>query len=235
VPRLAVLMRDSNAESLGELDLALRRYGTTLEKQVRYYGEYKLGRSSIGKHINFKPEITHQEMLDYYRERSADYAVPAKARYEIMTVKFETFPTRADAFNAIAAMGNEVYFGAPFKAVAQRSSQEPNAATGGYYNWTSQGSLASKPIDEALFTLETGKLSQIIEDSRGYHIIRVIERTPAGQVPFLEAQKKIKESITSRKREADYKKFVQQLGKGTQVWTIYDEAIARQPNGTELR
>ena len=237
VPRLALLMKESNAESLGELDLALRRYGSTLEKQVRYYGEYKLGRSTVGKHINFNPEITHQEMLDYYREHAADYAVPAKVRFEILTAKFSNYPTPADAENALAAMGNEVFFGTPFAVVAKRSSQDPNAAAGGYYDWITQGSLASQPLNEALFTLEVGKLSQIIKDDRGCHILRVIERTPAGQVPFLDAQKKIKEAIKIQKREADYKKFVQQLGTGTKVWTIYDdaEATARQPSATQPR
>jgi peptidyl-prolyl cis-trans isomerase C len=237
VPRLAVLMRDSQAESLAELDAALRRYGSTLQKEVRYYGEYKLGRSTVGKHINFKPEVTHQEMLDYYREHAADYAVPAKARFEILTARYSNFPTAAQAEQAVGAMGNEVFFGTAFAAVAKRSSQEPNAQAGGYYDWTSQGSLASKPIDEALFTLEVGKLSQIIKDDRGCHIIRVIERSPAGQISFLEAQTKIKEAISMQKREADYKKFVQQLGTGTKVWSIYEDemATARQPNGAEPR
>jgi hypothetical protein len=237
VPRLALLMRDSQAESLAELDAALRRFGSTLDKEVRYYGEYKLGRSTVGKHINFNPEITHQEMLDYYREHAADYAVPAKARFEILTARYSNYPTVADAVNAVGAMGNEVYFGVPFAAVAKRSSQEPNAQAGGYYDWTSQGSLASKPIDEALFSIDVGKLSQVIHDDRGCHIVRVIERSPAGQISFLEAQTKIKEAIKIQKREADYKKFVQQLGSGTKVWTVYDDATvtARQPTGSQPR
>jgi hypothetical protein len=67
--------------------------------------------------------------------------------------------------------------------------------------------------------------------------VRVLERTEAGQVPFQEAQPKIKEAITLQKREADYKKFVESLRTNTQVWTIYDDetAIARQPPATELR
>ncbi|HEX5106563.1 MAG TPA: peptidyl-prolyl cis-trans isomerase [Pirellulaceae bacterium] len=229
VTRLALLMRDNQVETLGELDLLLRRFGSTLEKQVRYYGEYKLGRTGIATHINFNPEVTHQEMLDYYYEHAADYAVPAKARFEILTAKSANFPNRGAAYSAIAAMGNEVFFGAPFKAVAQKSSQEPNAKQGGYYDWTSQGSLASEPINQALFTLEVGKLSQIIEDDQGYHIVRVIERTPAGQVSFLDAQKEIKKAIELRKRDGDYKKIVEKLSHGTQVWSIYDSSTATAP------
>jgi parvulin-like peptidyl-prolyl isomerase len=237
IVRLALLMKDNNAESLSELSALLQRYGSTLDEQIRQYGEHTLGKQMVFKNINTKPEVTHQEMLDYYEEHAADYAVPAKVKFEILTIKFASFPSKGEAYNAIAAMGNEVYFGAPFNAVARKSSQEPNADKGGFYDWTNQGSLASTAIDQALFTLEPGKLSQIIEDDRGFHIVRVIERSDAGSVSFLEAQKAIKEDIIARKRDADYKEFLTSLSKGTKVWTIYDDqnATARQPSAATQR
>ena len=192
----------------------------------------------VGKHINFKPEVTHQEMLDYYREHAADYAVPAKARFEILTVKFASFRDRREAGNAIAQMGNAVYLR---HALRRRGPQAFAGAqcrrTAAITTGPARAAWPAKPIDQAIFTLEVGKLSQIIEDERGYHIVRVIERHAAGQVSFLEAQAKIKEAITVQKREADYKKFVQQLGTGTKVWTIYDDAAAtaRQPSATQPR
>jgi len=237
VVRLALMMKENNAESLSELSAILARSGSSLDEQIRQYGEHKLGKQMIFSSIKQKYEVTHQEMLQYYEEHVAEYAVTAKARFEILSVKFANFPGKTEAFNAIATMGNEVYFGAPFSAVARKGSQDVNADKGGAYDWTSQGSLASAAIDQALFTLEPGKLSQIIEDDRGYHILRVIERKDAGQVSFLEAQQKIKDDITAKKREADYKKFLASLGERTKVWTIYDDmnATASQPNGAAQR
>jgi parvulin-like peptidyl-prolyl isomerase len=239
VPRLAVLMRDNQLETLNELDAILRQYGSSLDKQLRFYGEDRLGRETVRKQIFTNEEVSHQEMLDYYAQNAADFAVTAKARFEILTVKFANFaPTddgKRQAFNLLAQMGNEVYFGAPFATIARKHSQEPNAEKGGFYDWTSQGSLASKPIDQAIFTLEPNKLSQIIEDDRGYHIVRVLERTEAGQVPFLEAQVKIKEAIIAQRREADTKRVLDELRTKTHIWTIYDEApeLARQPGAVQ--
>jgi hypothetical protein len=230
LPRMAVLMRDNQCETLGELDAVLRRYGSSLDKQIRLYGENKAGRSTIQKYVNIKPEVTHQEMLDYYRENAAEFAVPAKARFEILTVKFANFRTKQEAWDMLGQMGNAVFFNTPFATVARNHSQEPNAEKGGYYDWTTQGSLASKPIDAAVFSLEPGKLSERIEDERGFHIIRVIERTPAGQVSFLEAQPGIKKALIAQKLDADYKEYVEMLRTSTRVWTIYDEtAIADRP------
>lgn len=222
--RLAALMNEQSLETTAELDAALRRQGSSLKKEINAYIEYHVGRQVIPKNIDFRPEVTHQEMLDYYREHAADFAVAAKARFEILTVYYKNFPTPQDAERALAEMGNAVYLGgASFGAVAQKSSQEPAASEGGQYDWTTKGSLASAVIDEAIFTLPVGKLSQILRDERGCHIVRVHERLPAGQISFTVAQAKIKEAIVSQKREKQYREYIEGLRSSTPVWTIYDD------------
>ena len=222
IPRLAVQMKDNNLLSFADLDAHLRKSGSSLEKQRRAWGEYHIGRVGIGQKVNFNPEVSHQEMIDYYREHADEFGVKAKAKFEILTVRFDRFPSKEAAWQSIAAMGNEVFFGAPFSAVAKKGSQEPNAGQGGQYDWTNRGSLASEVIDQAIFSLEVGKLSQILEDERGFHIIRVLDRTDAGQVPFVEAQKKIKEAIIAAKKEKQFKDYTTGLKTKTPVWTIYD-------------
>jgi parvulin-like peptidyl-prolyl isomerase len=220
--RLALLMNEQQLETPAELDAALRQQGTSLERQIAFFTEYHLGQETIRKQINFKPEVSHQEMLDFYRQHADKFTVPAKARFEILTVYYQNFPSRQAAEQALAEMGNAVYLGgASFAAVAQKSSQEPGAAKGGQYDWTTKGSLASEVIDQAIFTLPPGKLSQILYDERGCHIVRVRERSEAGQIPFTDAQKKIKEAIVAE-REAQYKS-TSSLRNGTPVWTVFDD------------
>jgi hypothetical protein len=62
-------------------------------------------------------------------------------------------------------------------------------------------------LNQAIFSQPVGKLSERLEDQRGFHIVRVIEREDAGQVPFVDAQVDIKESIRKqkiRKQITDY-------------------------------
>lgn len=224
VGRLAIIMKQERIESLGELDQILRRYGSTLERQRRASMEHKVGQMMIFRNIKQNVEITHEQMLEYYREHATDYAIPAKAKWEQLTVKFDKFPSREAAFQAIAGMGNEVYLGgAQLAAVAKAKSQEPNAEQGGLHDWTSKGSLASKVLDDAIFSLPLNKLSQILEDERGYHILRVLDRRDASSVPFVEAQIEIKDKIKNLRRQQDIKQYLEKIQKGTQVWTIYDD------------
>src|SRR4029079_3355301 len=49
VVRLAVLMKEKHLETLGELDVPLRQYGTSLEQQIRDFGEYQMGLEAARK------------------------------------------------------------------------------------------------------------------------------------------------------------------------------------------
>jgi hypothetical protein len=249
IVRLALLMKERQLESPGELDVVLHEYGTSLELQIRDYGEYMMGMeaartqlgigNSSGPKAKPKKEITHQEMLDYYQAHVADYYIPAKVRFEILTAKFSKFSgDRNAAYDAIVRMGNEIVLGGtPFPAVARKHSHEPHAQDGGYYDWVSPGSLASKPIDQAIFSVEVDKLSQIIEDETGFHILHVLERKDPGQISFLEAQEGIREAIDNQRRSAEREKYFATIRARTKVWTIFDPPIetAAQPTETEKR
>lgn len=67
-----------------------------------------------------------------------------------------------------------------------------------------------------------GKLSQIIEDDDGFHIIRVVQRVDAGRVPFFEAQVEIKEKIKEERRKRHLEEYIVQLREKTRVWTMFD-------------
>jgi hypothetical protein len=221
--RLALLMKEAGVWSPGELDSLLRKYGGSLNQEKQYYAEYKLGRAMVSQGLDFHPEITHDEILDYYQEHATDYAFPTRVRFEIMSVRFSYFPDKQQALEAICAMGNRVLNGANFAAVAKQSSQGLNAEKGGYHDWTPRGSLASKVLDEALFTLPLNALSTIIEDERGYHIVRVLDRQEAGKVPFVDVQQKIRENIKQEKLTKQYKELAVKLKDGVSVWTAFDD------------
>jgi hypothetical protein len=154
----------------------------------------------------------------------ADFEFPARARWEQLMANFDHFSSRQEAYRAICEMGNEVLRGADFAAVAQARSQGPTASKGGQHDWTSKGSLVSKEIDRAIFSLPVGRMSQVIEDSKGFHIIRVIERTDAGRKPFLEAQVEIREKLRDESIKSQKDEFLAKIKERTPVWTVFGDS-----------
>lgn len=227
--RIPELLERTKLSSPVELDTKLRSYGSSLAKSRRLFTEQLLAQSMIGRNTKQDPEVTHEEMLSYYREHKAEYEVPAKVRWEELMADYTKFPedkgisSYRQAYAAIAAMGNEVLRGAKFDAVARRQSHGFTAEQGGYHDWTTKGSLLSKVVDKAIFSLPEGALSDILEDEKGTYIVRVIERRRAGHIPFVEAQVQIKQEIVKQKQDKDRQAYLDGLRKRTPVWTIFDE------------
>ena len=83
--------------------------------------------------------------------------------------------------------------------------------------------LASTQIDEALFSLPVKQMSPILEDARGFHIIRVLDRTSAGRFTFVEKQDEIKADLKNQIRTEAIAKFMEKLEKEIPHSSILDQ------------
>ena len=220
--QLEKLMKEAEVNSPAELDAQLREIGSSLKMRRRFFAEQILSREAVRKNVKIDENVAHEELLAYYREHIGEFQFPARCRWEQLSVRFSNHSTKGAAYRALAEMGNEVIGGAPLEAVARRRSEGANAQQGGLYDWTTKGALVSKPLDTAIFTLPPNSLSQITEDDRGFHIVRVIEREDAGCVPFVEAQVEIKEKVRSGRREQLIREYLDRLREETRIWTVFD-------------
>ncbi len=221
--QLPVLMERAKVNSPAELDAELRKFGTSIDKQRRQFSEQVLAREVVRQNVETEPAVSHQEMLQYYQQNAADYERPARVRWEELAVRIDEFPSKAEAYRAIANMGNRVLRGAAFSRVAREQSQGFTADNGGWHDWTLKNSLKAKDIERAIYEMPAGQLSNIIESDWGFHIVRVLDREDAGRVPFFQEQVRIKAKLQKEKRDSQVEEYVAKLKARTRVWTIYDD------------
>ena len=230
------LMKAAGVESVTEFDAYLRSLGSSLRNMRQSWGRDQMTRYFLTQKISVDTAVTHQEMLEIYRKNLDSYAKIAKARWEQIMIRFDRSDSREAARSEIEKLSSQIVHGANLAALAKKSSHGFLASAGGQQDWTSKNSLVLKEIDEAIFTLPTGTLSNIIETKDGFHIVRVIERTEAGHTSFLDAQVDIKNKIIEKKRKAAYDKHLAELREQIPVeYTINEDAIARLNATTERR
>ena len=205
------MMDSAGVKSVAEFDARLRGQEYSLRQLKRNWAIQQFTRHSIGQIIGKVPETTHQEMLDRYKEKMSSYEKPARAKWEQVLIRFDRAGSRAEAKRAIVEIGNQIVHGANFAATAKKQSHGFNASAGGLHDWTTQGALALDEIDAAIFSLPVGELSDLIETQRGYHIVRVVERTEVSRTSFLDAQVEIKKKIEGEKRKAAFDKYIKKL------------------------
>lgn len=233
IPRLIKMLK---LNSRSELDALLRKSGTSIADVRRQFNERTIAGEWLRQMMDKPKEITHEDMLTYYEEHKQEYEFPAQAKWEEVMINFSRMNgDRNAAWKAITGIGNEVWQrvsrnpglrGAVFTEIATEKSHGFTAASGGGHDWTTKGALRSKDIDNALFTLKVGQLSNVIESDLGFHIIRVLERKEAGRTPFREAQSEIRQALTKDQRKGLAEEQVVKLRKKSRVWTVFDGAMS---------
>jgi len=221
--QLPRMMEEAGAANSLEFEHSLRKRGTSLDRMRKMFFERGLAQEWLRKNAGGDEEVPHAELIAWYQNHLADYDFAARAKFEMLAVKMGLKRSRTAAWDMLAAMGNEVLGGRPFAEVARERSEGPTASQGGEFDWIEQGSLVSKKLDEAIFSLPVGELSSIIEDGETLFIVRVVDRTPAGRTPFLEAQVGIRERLVAERRESAASEYLAKLKARTPVWTVFDD------------
>ena len=232
---LPKFLQEAGAANTLDYEQQLRAKGQSLDRMRKMFFERGISQEWMRKNTKTEDEIAHAEMIAYYQNHLADYEIPAAARFEALTVKVRPGRSRKQAWDELASMGNEVLAGRPLADVAKARSDGPTAAQGGGFDWTTQGSLASKKLDEAIFSLPVGQLSAIIEDEAinlgdqaALHIVRVLDRRAASRTPFLEAQVAIRQMLVEERQRKASAEYLAKLRDRTPVWSLFD---AGQPGG----
>jgi len=84
--------------------------------------------------------------------------------------------------------------GSDFVELSKRVSRAPNADGGGELGFLNQGGL-SENLDEVIFALQAGEISEPVPGPSGYHIFQVLEVVPAGPPPREEIEPEVRRRL----------------------------------------
>jgi peptidyl-prolyl cis-trans isomerase C len=141
-----------------------------------------------------QPEVTEEEMQKFYKENEDKFENPERVRASHILIKVEQNAKpeeRAAARKKAQDVLKRLKAGEDFAAVAKEVSDCPSAQQGGDLGFFSRGQMVP-PFEQAAFSLQPGKLSDIVETQFGYHIIKVAEHQKAAKVPYEEAKERIR-------------------------------------------
>jgi parvulin-like peptidyl-prolyl isomerase len=95
--------------------------------------------------------------------------------------------------------------GADFVELSRNVSRAPNAEGGGDLGLLTQGGL-SADLDDVIFALQAGEISEPVSGPSGYHIFQVLEVVPAGPPPRSEIEPGVRRrlgEVSAREHSAE--------------------------------
>jgi len=217
------LKQELKVETKYDLEQKLASEGTSLANLKDSFANQQLAGQYFQSKSKPKKIIGRPEMLQYYEEHLADYAIPAKARWQEIQINFVDHGGRDKALELMNRIVADLQRGGDFAALAKEHSDGVTAEKGGVWDWTQSGSLTDERIERALFDLPIGQVSRVFKGERSYRIIRVIDRQPARWKRFADVQAEIKETLEKQLKEQAAKKVIDDLMARAVITTVFDD------------
>jgi len=196
--------------SPAEFNKQLARMGVS-EQQLRHdIGQNIKIKTLMKRQMGEVKEVGEEEIAAYYRENTDRFKMPerVKASHILISVSANDSPEeRAKKKKMLSGLRKEIEKGADFEQLAREHSSCPSKSKGGDLGYFEKGRMA-KPFEDAAFSLKVGEVSDVVETTFGYHLIKVADHQTAGVVPLEEVGDKIGAFLTNQNMEELIKEYL---------------------------
>lgn len=178
------------AQALAGQGLTLELYRARVKAEIE---KAQLVNREIRQRVNVSPEEIHR----YYDAHEADYAIAERVKVRDILFVLDTGADDAEVAR-VRAKAEEVRDlarkGRDFGDLARQFSEGPGANKGGELGTFSRGEMEAA-LDEVVFKLKPGEVSEPVRARGGFHLLRVDERVASGHRPLAEVSDEIRESL----------------------------------------
>ncbi len=182
----------------------------------------------LAQELDSSIEPTAAEVQEVFSSQPESPMHPAKARIRQILLEIPLQATE-DEIAALRQQAEEarqaLVDGADFAEWARMISQGPAAQNGGEVGVVEQGQ-GEPVLDEAAFSQEIGAIGPVVRSARGFHIVQVLERTPAQPI----TEKDVRDMLRRRKRTQALHQYVLSLRKKADI--KHSPAIRPLPDPT---
>jgi peptidyl-prolyl cis-trans isomerase C len=160
-----------------------------------------------------QPEVTDVDAELFYQLHTDRFAVPEQriARHILVTINDQFAENRRDTALARISKVRKELIKKPFKfeKFAKSTSECPTAMEGGMLGTIVPGQLYPE-IDAVLFDMDKGAISDVVESTLGFHVLKCEEIIPAREVEFDEVKEKVKDALRKRNQRIAQRQWLQQ-------------------------
>lgn len=181
----------------------VQQYYTTHQAQYAH-GEQRAVKYLIADYAKLRVQInpSDAELRKIYEQRHDEFKAPEGAHLLHILIKVEQgapAPVEAVAKAKADDLVKQLRAGADFAKLARENSGDPSSSgKGGDMGWVDKGTTV-QPFDTAAFSMPLNQISDPIHSPEfGYHIIKVLERRPAGFRPFEEVRDNLRAQVVDQ-------------------------------------
>jgi peptidyl-prolyl cis-trans isomerase SurA len=164
----------------------------------------------LKREVKDKIIVTDEEIGEYYNKHRQEYEGKESVRMKqiLLLIPPGADDTVKNKIRKEASLLRQLILkGESFDALAAKYSQGPAAAQGGDVGFIERGTIIPE-VETVAFSLPVEQVSEIIESSLGFHIIKVVDKKGAGLKPMAMVREEIKTKIEDEKLDKKYEEWI---------------------------
>ena len=159
----------------------------------------------LDKVLDKNISMNEMEILAEYKEETG------QRRVQHILIKTDSNSTDAIKVNSLDKINDllaKIKRGEDFGKLAKEHSDCPSATKGGDLGLFGKGTMVP-PFDKAVFSMKVGEISEVVETSFGYHIIKLneIEKNK----PFEEMKEQLTETAKNKKKAELFNIYIKKI------------------------
>ena len=203
---------DAFKKAMGEWHVTEAEMKTELKKGM-------VTEAFVVKNFVDKATVPEEKIKAYYDSNPQFFKKPEQVKASHILIKIKPDASeaeKAEAMKKITQAQEKLKKGDDFAEVAKAASEGPTAVKGGDLGYFGRGQMV-KPFEAVAFTLEPGKVSDVVTTKFGYHLIKVVEKKPETTIPFDAVKPRIEQYLKQEEVQKEVKQFIEKSRKEAKV------------------
>jgi len=230
IKRLDEMRKQMNLETMEELEKAAEAQGASYEDFKQNLRNQIVTQRVIGQEVGSKLAMNKDDEKKFYEQHRAEMEQPEQVRLSEILIAPKTSarpaastdakpepPSEAETEAALAAaqakaqdLLDQIHKGAKFEDLAKKYSDGPSAKDGGDLQSFKRGTL-SKELEDKVFALKAGEITDVIRTKQGYVILQATEHQKAGIPTLKEVEPRIQDALYMQKLQPALRAYLTTL------------------------
>lgn len=220
VNRLNDIRKQYNMATLDDLQKAVESDGQSWQDFKQEATDNALTQAVIRQEVAQRVDMGPDEVKAYYDSHKAEFDRPEEV--VLSEIVLSTENKSDDEIAAVKKRAQDLHdrvqAGESFGELAKHYSEDSATAVDeGQLGTYTRGQLA-KPIEDAVFALEKGQMTDVIQTKTGFMILYVDQHYEAGEQPLEAVRSEIENKIYQQKMDPQMRKYLSELREESYVW-----------------
>ena len=184
--------------------------------QQRFFSADKIKKSlAIEKFIvaefSSQVDITEEHVEKFYQDNINDFTRPEQILASNILIKIDDgadLQAQEIAMKKISEIQQKIKNNEDFIELAKMYSEDSGSSAGGALSYFKRGEMLPS-IEETIFNLEAGQVSDIFRTKFGLHLVKVMEKSPAQVIAYEKIEEKLKNFLKQRGIREKIDRFIE--------------------------